>query len=158
MNDIAFARALHVLAVVVWIGGAFMATAVVLPAIRRGELGPAPFKALHAIEHRFIWYARSAAVLVAVTGLYMTWRMQLWERFRLAAFWWMHAMVAVWLLFAFALFIAEPFIVRRRFGRLAQEKPEQALRLIHRAHWVLMTLSAVTIFAAVAGSWGGGPF
>ena len=39
MDDIAVARALHVLAVVIWIGGVSMATTVMLPAIRRGDLG-----------------------------------------------------------------------------------------------------------------------
>jgi hypothetical protein len=37
--------------------------------------------------------------------------------------WWMHVMVCVWLLFAFVLFIAEPFILHRRFRCLATEHP-----------------------------------
>ena len=40
MDEVAFARTLHVLAVVVWIGGVAMVTLIVLPAIGRGELGP----------------------------------------------------------------------------------------------------------------------
>jgi len=47
MDGIAIARALHVLAVVVWIGGLAMATTVVLPAVRRGDLG-ADARVLHA--------------------------------------------------------------------------------------------------------------
>ena len=43
--DIAVARALHVLAIVVWIGGVSMATTVVLPALRRGALGSDKLKA-----------------------------------------------------------------------------------------------------------------
>ena len=39
MDDLIIARALHVLAVVIWIGGVAMATTVVLPAVRRGDLG-----------------------------------------------------------------------------------------------------------------------
>jgi uncharacterized membrane protein len=35
MDDIGLARALHVLAVVVWIGGVAMVTSVILPAARR---------------------------------------------------------------------------------------------------------------------------
>ena len=35
MSDLAFARALHVLAVVFWIGGVAMVTTVLLPATRR---------------------------------------------------------------------------------------------------------------------------
>jgi uncharacterized membrane protein YgdD (TMEM256/DUF423 family) len=33
----------------------------------------------------------------------MTWRLDLWDRFQTATFWWMHAMVCLWLLFAFIL-------------------------------------------------------
>ena len=39
MDDVVIARALHVLAVVIWIGGVSMVTTVALPAIRRGDLG-----------------------------------------------------------------------------------------------------------------------
>ena len=39
MDDVIIARALHVLFVVIWIGGVSMATTVALPAVRRGDLG-----------------------------------------------------------------------------------------------------------------------
>ncbi len=154
MDDVIAARALHVLFVVIWIGGVAMVTTVVLPAVRRGDLGADRFKAFQAIEHRFSWQARTAVIMVGLTGLYMTWRLDLWDRFRTASFWWMHAMVCLWLLFAFVLFVAEPFIVHRRFHRWATAKPEAAFAWLHRAHWVLLMLSVVTILGAVAGSQG----
>jgi uncharacterized membrane protein len=55
MDDVITARALHVLAVVIWIGGVAMVKTVALPAARRKELGPDALKAFHAIEHRFVW-------------------------------------------------------------------------------------------------------
>ena len=82
-------------------------------------------------------------------------RLDLWARFRSAEFWWMHAMVCVWLLFAFALFVAEPFILSRRFGVWATATPEAAFKWLQRAHWIVLALSLVTIFGAVAGSHGG---
>lgn len=154
MNDVIVARALHVLAVVIWIGGVTMATTVVLPAVRRGDLGTDRVKAFQAIEHRFVWQARTAVILVGLTGLYMTWRLDLWDRFRSAVFWWMHAMVCLWLLFAFVLFVGEPFILQRHFRGWATEEPERAFAWLHRAHGVLVALSIVTILGAVAGSRG----
>jgi uncharacterized membrane protein len=154
MDDVIVARALHVLAVVIWIGGVAMATTVVLPAVRRGALGSDKLQAFQAIEHRFAWQARTAIIVVGLTGFYMTWRLDLWDRFRTADFWWMHAMVCLWLLFAFILFIAEPFILHRRFRRWATAQPEAAFARLHRAHWLLLTLSVVTILGAVAGSQG----
>lgn len=154
MTDVVIARVLHVLAVVIWIGGVSMATTVVLPAVSRGDLGEKRLPAFQAIERRFVWQARAAILVVGLSGFYMAWRLDLWQRFRMAEFWWMHAMVCVWLLFAFVLFVAEPFILHRHFGRLASARPEVAFARLHRAHWVLLLLSAVTIAGAVAGSQG----
>ena len=154
MIDVIIARALHVLAVVIWIGGVSMATTVALPAVRRGDLGENRLKSFQAIEGRFVWQARTAVIVAGLTGLYMTWRLDLWDRFQAAAFWWMHAMVCLWLLFAFLLFVAEPFILHRHFKRWAMARPARAFAWLHRTHWVLLVLSAITIFGAVAGSQG----
>nr|WP_295742410.1 hypothetical protein [uncultured Acidocella sp.] len=156
MNDVIAARALHVLAVVIWIGGVSMATTVVLPAVRRGDLGEDRLAAFQAIERRFVWQARTAIALVGLTGFYMVWRLDLWDRFRSLRFWWMHAMVGVWLLFTFVLFIAEPFILHRHFRGWATAHPAVAFAWLHRAHWVLLGLSVATILGAVAGSQGWG--
>lgn len=154
MNDVLIARALHVLAVVTWIGGVAMVTTVVLPALRRGDLGENRLEAFQAIEHRFIWQARTAMIVVGLTGLYMIWRLDLWDRFRAAAFWWMHAMVCLWLAFVFILFVAEPFVLQRHFRDWASARPAATFAWLHRAHWFLLAASLVTIFGAVAGSRG----
>jgi hypothetical protein len=73
-----------------------MVTTTVLPTVRRGELGPDWFAALQAIERRFVWQARAVIIVVGASGYYMTARADLWDRFRSAGFWWMHAMVGVW--------------------------------------------------------------
>jgi uncharacterized membrane protein len=150
----AVARAFHVLAVVVWIGGVSMVTTVVLPAVRRGDFGPDWLRAFQAVEHRFVWWARAAVIVVGVTGIWMVADGDLWSRFHTAAFWWMHAMVCLWLLFAFILFIGEPLIFHSRFARLAQREPERAFARLHRVHWVLLALSIITILGAVTGSHG----
>jgi uncharacterized membrane protein len=158
MNDVIFARALHVLGVVIWIGGVAMATMVVLPAVRSGDLGPDRMKGFQAIEQRFVWIARTAVLVVGLSGLYMLIRLDIWDRFEAAAYWWMHAMVIVWLLFAFVLFIGEPFILHRVFPRWSRRQPETAFAMLHRVHWVLLLLSLLTILGAVAGTHGWTPF
>ncbi len=154
MDDVIAARTLHVVAIVIWIGGVSMATTVALPAVRRGELGRNQLQAFQAIERRFAWQARTAIVLVGLTGFYMIWRLDLLGPFRSASFWWLHAMVCVWLLFAFVLFVGEPFILHRHFNRWANAEPEVAFAWLQRAHWVLLVLSMVTIVGAAAGSQG----
>jgi uncharacterized membrane protein len=154
VDELVLARALHVLCVVIWIGGVSMATTVALPAVRRGDLGENWLKAFQAIERRFAWQARSTIFIVGLTGFYMTWQLDLWDRFRTVRFWWMHAMICVWLLFALVLFLVEPFLLHRRFHRWATAHPVVAFAWLHRAHRVLLALSMVTILGAVAGSHG----
>jgi uncharacterized membrane protein len=154
MDDVVIARALHVLAVVIWIGGVGMVTMVVLPAVRHGDIGPNRLQVFEAIERRFTWHARSATVIVGLTGFYMTERLNLWGRFRSGEFWWMHAMVCLWLLFTFVLFVAEPLFLHRWFHARASAAPDTAFALLQRAHWLLLALSLITILGAVAGSQG----
>ena len=45
----------------------------------------------------------------------MTWAWDLWDRFHDAAFWWMGAMVAIWLIFTIMLFILKPVFLHRWF-------------------------------------------
>ena len=82
MDDLAIARALHVLGVVIWIGGVAMVTMVILPAVRLGDFGPNWLQAFEAVERRFVWHARIAVLIVGLTGLYMIERADLWDRFR----------------------------------------------------------------------------
>ena len=139
---------------VIWIGGVAIVTMILLPAIRRGDLGPNRLQVFEAIERRFAWHARLAALIVGLTGFYMTDRLELWGRFRSGEFWWMHAMVGLWLLFTLLLFVAEPLVLHRWFHARATAAPNAAFALLHRAHWLLLAFSLITILGAVAGSQG----
>ena len=149
------AVAIHVLAIVIWIGGVAMVTTVLLPLVRRkGQPVEKRLALFEWFESRFVWQARVATVLVALSGFYMVHRYDLWSRFASAEFWWMHAMVAVWLIFTLLLFGIEPLGLDRRLRSRVSAGDESALTLLHRAHWVLLALSIVTALAAVAGSHG----
>lgn len=154
MDEVVVARALHVLAIVIWIGGVAMVTMIVLPALRRGDLGANRLQVFEAVERRFAWHARAATIIVGLTGFYMTDRLDLWGRFRSAEFWWMHAMVFLWLIFTLVLFVAEPLFLHRWFYARARAAPDAAFTLLQRAHWLLLALSLITILGAVAGSQG----
>ena len=111
MDEIAIARTLHVLAVVLWIGGVAFVTTVLLPAVRRFKSPQERLAFFDAIERRFAWQARGTTLLAGLTGLYMLSRLDLWGRFQIASYWWMHAMVIVWLIFTMMLFVLEPLIL-----------------------------------------------
>jgi uncharacterized membrane protein len=154
MDDIAVARALHVVGVVLWIGGVGFVTTVLLPAIRRMKSTQERVSFFERIEGRFAWQARATTLLVGVTGFYITAAWDLWNRFQSISFWWMHAMVLVWIVFTVMLFIAEPLFLHRWFFRRATEKPDSTFRLVERLHWGLITISLITVLGAVAGSHG----
>jgi uncharacterized membrane protein len=71
MDDIVLARALHVLALVHWIGGVAFVTLVALPLAkaRGGEEGLALFG---AVERRFAAQVRWSIPIAGASGLWMT--------------------------------------------------------------------------------------
>jgi uncharacterized membrane protein len=156
MDDIAIVRAIHVISVVIWIGGVAMVTTVILPAVRRLDTAAKRVALFEAVEGRFVWQARIATLLVAASGLYMVDRLDLWARFRSVQFWWMHAMVLIWLVFTIILFVGEPLVMRARKRRRVMSAPDINAPRMQRLHWVLLVLSIITVMAAVAGSHGMG--
>jgi uncharacterized membrane protein len=151
MFDFGIARALHLIAVVLWIGGVGMVTTVLLPAIRRACPPAERFTRFQAIEGRFAGQARWTTSIAALSGFYMVWRIDAWDRFASPAFWWMHAMVLTWLVFAAMLFFAEPVFLHRVLEQRAAHDPEAAYRLVERLHRALLALGLVTIAGAAAG-------
>jgi uncharacterized membrane protein len=154
MDEVTIARALHVLSVVLWIGGVAFVTTVLLPAIRRLRSPKDRLALFDAIERRFAWQARVTTAIAGLTGLDMLVRLDLWHRFLSASYWWMHAMVVVWLLFMVMLFVAEPLILHRWLLARAKVEPEATFRRVVRLHRVLLMLSLITLVGAVAGSHG----
>lgn len=155
MNELALARTLHVVGVVLWIGGVSMVTTVILPAMRSTVEPRRRVDVFEAIEGRFAWQARVTTLLTGATGLYLVSQLDLWHRFAQPGQWWMHAMVGVWALFTLMLFVLEPLVLRRAFGRLAERDPDRVFSVIQRLHWVLLALSLATVVGAMLGVHGG---
>ncbi len=155
MDDAIVARALHVLGVVLWIGGVAFVTTVLLPAVRRTRDPAEKIALFEKMERRFAVQARITTLLVGATGLHLVVRWDLWPRFADPTFWWMHGMVLIWAIFTFVLFVAEPLFLHRWFQVRAQKRPDPTFALIERFHWVLLAVSLFVVLGAVAGSHGG---
>ncbi|MCO6440169.1 MAG: hypothetical protein J5I81_03585 [Nitrococcus mobilis] len=153
MPEMAIAVSVHVLGVVWWIGGLAFVSTVLLPQLRRD-----PARALEgfrAIESRFAPQVRGALVLVGVSGAWMLYRLELWQALDDPGFWWLHAMLALWILFFLMLFVLGPLGVLRRvmFGSPQRDMARRLARM-HYLHVALLILALVTIAGAVAGSHG----
>ena len=153
MDDLTVARIIHLFAVVLWIGGVSFVTTVFLPAVRGVKPASHGMALFQAIERRFAIQARILTLVVGASGFYMIHLLDAWDRFGYAAHWWMHAMVATWVVFTLMLFVAEP-LLDRWFAARAKAAPEGTFRLIGRLHWGLLILSLVTIVGAAAGAHG----
>ena len=154
MEYFTLARVIHVLAVIIWIGGVSMVTTVIIPSIKRLKNKEDKIDTFERLEGRFSFQAKIATVLTAISGFYMTYLIDGWSRFLELRFWWMHGMVLVWLIFTMILFVFEPLLLHRIFREYATKNPHKTFEIMHRAHWVLLIVSLLTTAGAVAGSYG----
>jgi uncharacterized membrane protein len=153
MDDVTIALALHVLAVVHWIGGLAFVTLIVLPLARIRSTAGEGLAFFQAVEQRFAAQVRLSIPVAGATGLWMTYRMDLWGRFSDPQFWWMSAMLGLWLVFMLMVFVLEP-LLHARFEGEARSNPGPVIRRITRLHVVLLGLAATTVLGAVAGAHG----
>jgi uncharacterized membrane protein len=153
--DVTIARIIHVLSVVLWIGGVGFVTTVLFPSVRRAEPPEQRLKAFARFEGPFAWQARISVGLAGLSGFYMTWRLDAWSRFADPAFWWMDLMVLVWLAFAAMLYVAEPLVVHRRLQEaIAAGRSAEVFDRMEGFHRIMLALSLVAVLGAVGGAHG----
>jgi hypothetical protein len=92
--------------------------------------------------------------VAGLTGFYMVHGLVAWERFLDPGNWWMHAMVLVWAIFTFMLFVAEPIFLHAKVARMAESDPAATFVLMLRAHRVLLALATLTVGGAALGAHG----
>lgn len=154
MNNIAIAVAIHLAAIVWWIGGVAMVTTVVLPAALKMTNPVDGLAMFQHVEKRFSWHARAATILVAASGFYLVYVLGFWSYFLIPAFWWLGAMVFIWAIFTIVLFIVEPLFVHQWLESQAEKSPSRTLLVLEKLHWFVLVLSFVTLICAALGSHG----
>lgn len=151
--EYALARVIHVVAIIMWIGGVAMVTTILLPAVGRLKSAEERVAFFEKLESRFAIQSRVTTLLAGVSGFYML-HVVGWQRLTMLEFWWIHAMIAVWLIFTLMLFVIEPLFLHRWFHARAEHAPRSTFRLVQGLHWGLLAISLVTVAGAVAGSHG----
>lgn len=155
IDDLTFARVVHVLALVHWIGGVAVVTTIVLPHARALSDARAAIAAFEQFESRFAAQARISILLAGLSGFYMLDKLQAWERLLDPSFWWLNLMVVVWLMFALMVFVLEPIVVHRLFHGRALRDKESVFTLAIRLHAAALAVTGVAIAAGVFGAHGG---
>jgi len=154
MQDFTFfllARALHVVGVVLWIGGVAFVTTTLISSLRVMTDTDRRFQLFEQLEGKFAFQAKIVTLVTGLTGFYMLEYMDAWHRYQQVQFWWIHLMTLVWLIFTLVLFVLEPLFLHRYFKRMAAVNSDKAFAMLHRMHKVLLALSLITVFATVAG-------
>jgi uncharacterized membrane protein len=157
IDDFSLARAVHVLALVHWIGGVAIVSTIILPRARKLPDAESAITEFEAFEQRFAAQARISILLAGASGIYMLMKLDAWERLRYASFWWLHLMIAVWAIFALMIYLLEPLLMHRLFRAYALQHKDRAFALAIRLHSVALLVSVLAIAAGVLGAHGGLP-
>ncbi len=153
-DQLALARIVHVVGVVLWIGGVAFVTTVLLGSLRRNHGGEERLLLFERLEGRFAFQARIVTLATGLSGFYMLHLLNGWERYHQPQFWWLHLMTLIWVIFTVVLFLLEPLVLHRWFQEQARRDSERTFRRIHRMHRILLTLSLLAVAGAVGGSHG----
>lgn len=154
MDSLTIARAIHVLSIVVWMGGVTFVTIVLIPVLRRSTFEHDQLRIFNVIENQFASIARVMVILAGLSGIYMTYELDAWGRFLEPRNFWMHAMVLLWTLFLVALFVIEPFFLKDHGRMIKGENSIASLKKTQLVHLILLVLSLVTIGVSVMGAHG----
>ena len=157
MNDFNYfviARSIHVLAVVLWIGGVAFITMVLLPALLKLSDAQQRIELFEQLENKFAFIAKVSTLATGMSGSFMLEYLNAWHWYLEPSYWWLHLMTFVWLVFTLVLFVLEPLFLHRWFLEQAKINSEKTFSLIFKMHQFLFFLSAVAILAAMTGAHG----
>lgn len=145
---------IHLLTVIIWIGGLTFITLLVLPMLI--EMDDPLQKAIlfQRIEHRFAPRARAYNVIVGITGFTMVYQTGWYKLYLTRKGIPLLVMTLIWLLWFVMLFGLEPVIIRKMLHRMTSKGEKMEIERIfgrmNRMHKILLVLSFVASLAGIA--------
>src|SRR3972149_9509762 len=127
---------IHVLSVVLWIGGVGFATMVVFPTIHSIEDSMTKVSVFLGIERRFSRFAKGYVIITGLTGIMLFLRRGGFEGFSGTPALMLGFKVLVWLTFLILLFGAEKHLMKMLVSQ--QTAPEKAFRRMNIFHWFML--------------------
>ncbi len=153
-NYFVIAKIVHILAVVLWIGGVGFVTTVLIPSLRKTQEPEDRLRLFGALEAKFSFQAKLTTLLAGASGAYMLQVMDAWSRYTMPQYWWLHLMTFIWIIFTLVLFVLEPLFLHNWFHTQATKNNERAFLALQVMHVVLFSLSLFAIIGGMAGSHG----
>lgn len=141
----------HLVTVVLWIGGLAFVTAFILPmAIKT----PDPLQKVllfQRVEHRFAPVAKVYNIITGISGFIMVFQMGWHKLYFTKAGIPLTFMTAVWTIWFVMLIGLEPIVIKKMLDRMAREGAKMDIdgifRKVNRLHWILLMLSILAIIA-----------
>ena len=146
--------AVHVIGVVVWIGGVAFVTMIVFPMLTRMEDSFEKVLFFQGIEHRFARIAKSSVAVVGLTGGWLLYITGEWRTLLSMVGIGPTLMILVWSLYLFVL-LFEGRIFKMIFGDRSQQDTGKIFSLLSRFHWVVLGLSLLAVGVGVWAGHGG---
>jgi uncharacterized membrane protein len=143
--------AVHVIGVILWIGGVAFVTMVVFPMIMRMENSLEKVLFFQGVEHRFARIAKTSVFVVGVTGVLLLYMTGEWNIMFKASGIGPTLMAIVWLFYVLVL-IFEGRLFKAIFKGEAQQDTAKVFYRLSVFHWVILGLS---LLAAGVGVWTG---
>ena len=133
---------IHVLAVVIWIGGVAFVTMITFPMIQRSTSSFEQVMIFQGTEHRFGKIAKVMVILTGISGFYLL----SIKGFSIGA----GIMIFVWTLYASLLFFLEKPLFKRLFETPGKQlDTKQIFFRLQVFHWIILVLSFSTIAAGI---------
>lgn len=140
--DYVIALTIHVLSIVIWIGGVAFVTLVTFPMILRMEKSLEMVMVFQGVEHRFGKIAKAMVIVAGLSGLYL-----LYVKGFSAGVW---IMIVLWVVYASLLFGLEKMIFKKLFSKPgAQADMKTIFNALQIFHWIVLGLSLVAIAAGI---------
>lgn len=144
---------IHVLTVILWIGGLAFITILILPMVVRMPDALQKVLLFQRIEHRFAPLARVYTAIVGISGFIMFFLMNLHDTIFDRPSIPLLFMMAVWVFWVIMLFGLEPIIIKKMLDNMAKSAKAMEIETVflrmNRLHWVLLILS---LAASAAGA------
>jgi len=140
---------IHVIGVIIWIGGGAFVTMVIFPMMYRTEGSLEKALLFQGVEHRFSGIVRWLIAIVGGTGFYL-----LSAKYGFSILFTQRGLGILIMLFAWTFYTVVILSEKKIFGKIFADPGkidmDKALTMINAMHWVLLTVS----FSAVAaGIW-----
>ena len=134
---------IHVLSIVVWIGGVAFVTMIVFPMIQRTDNSLEQVLMFQGTEHRFSKIAKVMVIVAGLSGFYL-----ITVKGTGTGVW---IMISVWAVYASLLFFLEKILFKKLFTKPSGEElnTKEIFFRLQVFHWVVLALSFTAVAAGI---------